>query len=284
MHDRARPILAAALLCQAFALLAAGVAQDEKPQASGKFEGKVWTFEPGGAYAFPAEVGFDDEPGVRVAISNGRFSTESIDRIWDREHAIDTLFRDEETLVVYYHFAKDGEYKGMSYHFGSGDGCGFCFDGSVESTVKIEKGRIHGRVKLPPQPDEVGFDVQFDVPVAPTDYGTPLPAGFGEQGKAYAAYHQVLAGNSAEALRPLLDAEDGVDLTEYGDQVLMAKREDHPTQSYRIVKGWVKGDRALLLVEGETSVMKVETEVHLLQLEGSWRIYQELLKVKLGGG
>ena len=64
--------------------------------------------------------------------------------MWDRRHVIDDYFRDEETLVAYFHFGKDGKYKGMSYYFASGDGCGFCYDGTVQSTVKIEKGRIDG--------------------------------------------------------------------------------------------------------------------------------------------
>src|SRR5687767_12541572 len=81
-------------------------AQNEKPQASGKFEGKDWFFDAAGAYAFPAKVGMDDEPGVRVAISNSGFLTEGMDRYWDREHVIDEFHRDEETLVVWLHFAK----------------------------------------------------------------------------------------------------------------------------------------------------------------------------------
>ena len=256
---------------------------ETKPQSSGKFEGREWTFEAVGAYAFPAEVGFDDEPGIRIAVSNGTFPTERLDRVWDREYAIDTFFRDEETLVVYFHFANDGAYRGMSYYFASGDGCGFCYNGAVQSSVTVEKGRVHGSVKQAPEPDEPAFDISFDVPVAPTDYGTPLPAGYGEPGKVYAAYHEALNGNVAEALRPFLDAEDAADLAEYGDQVLSALREKHPTESYQIVKGWVDGDHALLLVEGETSVMKVESEVHLVKLDGTWRVYDEIQQVKLGG-
>jgi hypothetical protein len=267
----------------ALILAAPLAAQDEKPQASGKFEGRNWTFEALGAYAFPGEVGMDDEPGVKVAVSNGSFSTVSLDRLWDREYAIDTFLRSDEMLIVYFHFAKNGAYKGMTYYFASGDGCGFCYNGAVESTVKIEKGRIHGKVKQKPEPDEVSWDIAFDVPVAPSDYGTPLPAGFGEQGKIYAAYHESLNANSAEALRPLLDDDDAADLKEHPDELMSAKREDHPTQSYRITKGWVRGDWALLLVEGETSVMKVHTEVHLLKLAGTWRVYNEVLQVKLGG-
>ena len=121
--------------------------------------------------------------------------------------------------------------------------------------------------------------------MAPSDYGTPLPAGFGEPGKVYAAYHEVLAAqSSAEALRPFLDEGDAADLTKAADEVMTAKREVHPTQSYRITKGWVNGDWALLLVEGETGVMKVKTEAHLQKIGGTWRVYNEILQVKLGDG
>lgn len=281
MSSASLRFVAAAL---ALTLVVPVTAQNEKPQASGKFEGKEWTFEANGAYAFAAEVGMDDEPGVRVAISNSAFSVESMDRYWDREHVIDEFHRDEETLVVWFHFAKDGKYRGMSYQFGQGDGCGFCYDGTVQSTVKIEKGRIHGKLEQAPKPGEVTFDLAFDVPVAPTDYGTPLPADGGEQGKAYAAYHRALDGNSPEALRPLLDAEDAALLKEEGQELLSSLRENHPTKSYKIVKAFTNGDRALLVVEGATSVMNVETEVHLLRLDGTWRIYNEILQVKLGGG
>lgn len=274
-----------AVTALALALAAPLAAQDSKPVASGKFEGRDRTFEAFGAYAFPAEVGMDNEPGVKVGVSNGGFTTERLDRIWDREHVIDEFFSDEETLVVYFHFAKDGKYKGMTYYFGSGDGCGFCYNGAVESTVKIEKGRIHGKVQQKPEPGEATWDIAFDVPVAPSDYGTPLPAGFGEPGKVYAAYHDVLAAQSnAEALRPFLDEGDAAELTKAAGEVMMAKREIHPTQSYRITKGWVNGDWALLLVEGETSSMKVETEAHLQKIGGTWRVYNEILQLKLGDG
>jgi hypothetical protein len=277
---RARHAAALALLLVAPLVGAA----EEKPQATGKFEGKQWTFEAYGAYAFPAEdIGMDDQPGIRVAISNSGFATETMDRYWDREHVIDEFHRDEETLVVYFDFAKDGKYKGMTYSFGSGDGCGYCYDGSVQSTVKIEKGRIRGGLKLAAEPGEVSFDLTFDVPVAPTDYGTPLPAGGGEQGKVYAAYHAALNGDSPDAVRAFLDADDAAALKEHGAEFIDGLRDDHPTESYKIVKGFTNGDRALLVVEGATSIMNIETEVHLLRIDGTWRVYNEISQVKLGG-
>ena len=131
---------------------ARGTAEEKAPQASGKVESKGWTFEARGAYAFPAEVGFDDEPGIKVAISNAGFLVEALDRDYDREHMIDTFFRDDETLVAYFQFSKSGAYKGVSYYFASGDGCGLCYDSSVQSTVKVEKGRIHGALRIAAKP------------------------------------------------------------------------------------------------------------------------------------
>ena len=66
-------LLAASMMALA---LAGSAAAEEKETASGKFEGKEWTFEAHGAYAFPGEVGMDDEPGILVAVSNSPFNTE----------------------------------------------------------------------------------------------------------------------------------------------------------------------------------------------------------------
>ena len=282
---RRRCLASSCLAVLLLAVITAASAQEQKSAASGKFEGREWTFEASGAYAFPAdEVGMDDVPGIRVAVSNGNFSAERMDRIWDREHVIDTYFRDDETLVVYFDFDKSGKYKGMNYYFASGDGCGYCYNGAVQSTVKIEKGRIHGSLKQPPDGDDATFDIKFDVPIAPTDYGTPLPAGGGELAKVYAAYHAVLEGSDPAALKPFLDQEDGADLAENGQEMLSSLREDHPTKSYKISKGFVKGDNALLLVDGENSIMKVENEVHFVKIDGTWRVYNEISQVKLGDG
>jgi hypothetical protein len=278
--DGIRPrLLAASLMLAAF--VTASLAQEQKENASGKFVGREWTFEVHGAYAYPGEVGMDDEPGVIVAVSNAGFNTQRLDQIWDREYVLDNYHRDENTLLVYFHFAKDGKYKGMTYAFGSGDGCGFCYNGAVASTVKIEKGRIHGRLSLGEEPNEAFWDLTFDAPVAPTDYGTPLPAGGGEQGKIYAAYHTALNGDTPAALKPFLDDGDQELLAEDGAGMLDRLRDVHPMKSYEVTKGFVNGDHALLLVDGETEIMKVENEVHFVKLAGTWRVYQEFQQVKL---
>ena len=247
-------------------------------QASGKFASRNWEFEPSGAYAYPGEVGMDDEAGI----SNSSFDTEFFDRYWDRAHAIETYHKDDRTLVASLQFANSGAYKGMTYYFESGDGCGYCYDGSARSTVKVEKGRIHGRITLAGKPGELAFDVTFDVPVAPSAYGDPLPAGGGEPGKVYAAYHQAIVAGDKAVLRPFYTDKVQADYAERADSVVEAFRNDHPGQSMKVVRGFAKGERALLLVEGETSYSKVKTEVHLEKQQGTWRIVDETLQLRLG--
>ena len=261
-------------------LAAAGPA--DTAQASGSFESKDWTFKPNGAYAYPDKVGLDDEAGIVVAVSNYSFDTEYFDRYWDRGHAIETYQKDDETLIAYLQFSKGGVYKGMTYYFGSGDGCGFCFDGAVKSNVKVEKGRIHGKVQLAGKPGELSFDVDFDVPVASADYGTALPGDGGDPGKTYMAYHRAIVAWDKPAAKPFFRDKVQAGYAEKADDILAAFRKDHPDESATIERGWIQGDRALLLIRGKTSHSNVRTEVQLLRESGSWRIVDEVLQIDIG--
>ncbi len=283
--DRVELIVVIRVALAGLLMLASGSAvatAEVPPQATGKFVGRNWNFPANGAYAFPAEVGFDDEIGVRVAVSNAIFRAEILDRDWDRQHMIDTFFKDEETLVVYFHFAVNGTYEGMSYYFESGDGCGFCYDGSVKSTVAIDKGRIRGRIQLPAKEGESSFDLTIDVPIAPSDYGAELPAGGGELGEAYAGYHATLVAGDNAAAKVWMTDENQVNWAEEADQIVKSYWEDHPGQSYAIVRAFVNGERGLLLVHGETSYGKVKTEVQLVREKGTWRIETEELQIRMG--
>jgi hypothetical protein len=253
---------------------------DAAPQAKGMFEGKNWKFEATGAYAFPGKVGFDDEPGIVVAVSNISFNPQKLDTIWDRRYMIDTYFRDEETLVVYFQFSKTGAYKGLSYFFESGDGCAFCYDGKTKSTVKVVQGKLKGRVQLAKKKDDAFFDVTLDVPVATNNYGKKLPADGGEPGKVYAALHTVLDGTDPAALGPIVAAKLASQLDEAGKDVLEVLQEQHPTKSYRIVQGYANEEHALLIVEGETSTINVKTEVHLVREKGEWKFDDEVMQVR----
>lgn len=280
MHRPGRFVLTLGAL---LALALAGAAADDPPQSSGTFESKNTKLEVTGAYAFPGKVGLDDEQGIVVAVSNVPFNAQRLNQIWDRRHMIDAYFVDDETAVVYFQFAKNGEYKGLSYYFGPGDGLGFGFDSKSKSTVKIAKGRVAGGLKLPKQDeDDAFFDLKIDVPLAPADYGKPLPPGGGEPGKVYAAYHKTLDGDDPQPLESILIEEDAKEVPELGKEILEVLREQHPTKSYKIVKGFVDGDHALLLVEGENGAIGVKTEVHFRKEKDAWRLDDEIMQVRLG--
>jgi hypothetical protein len=59
----------------------------------------------------------------------------------------------------------------------------------------------------------------------------------------------------------------------------MAK--EHPDKSVQILKGFSKGDNAVLLIAGETSVMKLTGEVVLVNEGGTWRVDDQLTDVVL---
>ena len=274
-----RSLMLAGLMSAALVIpqAAQGKSPSGKPQASGTFSSKTGEFDVVGAYAFPGKVGDDSEPGILVAISNAGFVTAILDHYWDREHFIDAVFADDETAVVYLQFDKTGKYRGMSYYFGSGDGCGFCFDSSTGSTVTASGGRIAGRVHQK-DPEGATFDVTFDVPVASTDYGDALPAGGGEPGKVYRAYHEAVSAGNAAALKPLLGADRQVHLENQATGFIAFLQDSHP-DTYEVTRGFVSGDHALLLVAGEKSPLgKVHTEAHLVRDGDRWVVDDEILQ------
>ena len=57
--------------------------------------------------------------------------------------------KDKETAVVYVEFKPDGAYRGPSYYFAQGNGCGYCGGNlGVTSTVKLAGGRIAGLTEV----------------------------------------------------------------------------------------------------------------------------------------
>ena len=251
----------------------------QAPQAKGKFSSKNWEFEPVGAYAYPGEVGFDNEQGIRVAVANVAFSAEYLDPFWDRENVIKRR-ADENALIVTFQFTEDGAYQGMSYYFGSGDGCGHCYNSKMTSTVKIAGGHLRGKIALAEEPGEAWWDIDLDVPVAPkADHGTPLPDGGGEVGAAFAAYDKALKERDVYTLGTLFPEKMAAALAANPDGVIAEWRADHPDVSYRLLKGFLRGERALLVIEGETEMLgKVSVEAHFLKEGGAWKLVDELRK------
>lgn len=261
--------------------LGVGRAADEAVQASGHWEGSGLVFDIAGAYAYPAPVGFDNLPGTRVAISNYEFYTEGINRLFNREQWIVKSFADDQTAVVYLHFDRSGKYVGMSWYFGSGRGCGFCFSTDTRSIVKRSGERLAGTVSH--SDEDVSFTVSFDVPIAPSAWGEPLPEDGGEPGKAYLAYLRALDEWDAAALRPFMmpdDQERADQAAAEGVNIAQAFAESFYPQKAKFVRGSVDGDWAQVLVKGESSWGgEAHGEAIMNRVDGTWRMWLDQAEV-----
>ncbi len=276
-------LAALALLCVA-AVLAAGSAAPAT--ASGKFEDKRFKLEIAGAYAYWGRTGgFGDDPVIRVAVSNAGFHASALDAFYDKAGAINDRFADEDVKVVNFEFDPSGKYTGLSYYFESGDGCGFCYDSKVKSTVKAAGGRLAGTVSY--RDDDREFDVTFDVPMPPKTWGDPLPKDGGAPGKAWLAYHAALEARDKKAIYALLDADmkaqwakdekdgdlDGWIEFLWHDQHTMLK-------TIRVGGGFVNGDRAVVLFTGSnTFIDHLYGEALLRRENGAWLVHTDMVDV-----
>ena len=247
--------------------------------AAGKFQSQSVTFDLGGAIAFTGTSSFNKEqPALIVAVSNKRLAATLSDFV-DRRRAIETLVNDDSTAVVYIEFTPQGVYRGLSYYFGPGNGCGFCTS-EVASTVKLVNGKLTGTLKGTEKSRP--FSMTIDVAVMNDDHGAALPADGGAPGKAYLAYHAALLKHDPTALRPTLTAgkmtvwdrakKDG-ELADYVNYLL----DKHPLTSVKITKAWAKADVAVLLIQGDGPAGAVSGEVLLVRENGAWVVDSEVL-------
>jgi hypothetical protein len=254
----------------------------EGAQAGGSFASRGVSFDVSDAYAFRSEASFGDERVIAVAISNAGFNDEFVSRYRDRRHLLDNYFRDDQTGLVYFEFSPAGEYQAFSYYLGSGNGCGYC-SGGVESTVKLDGGRLRGTLRHADAEDEREFAVELDVAIADDDFGLAQGEGGGEPGRAYLAYHRAVTDSDAAALRTVagagtLEALDAAEKDGRSAEYLAFLR-DQNAPTVRVTEALVKGDRALVLVAGERSYGKVVGEAILSRVDGAWRVDDEMLQL-----
>lgn len=278
---RALPLLFALVLTVPIAAAATAPAS-----ASGHFQSGKASLDITGAYGFwfksASPVGSDAV--IRVAVGNGSFDPEYFDRFYDRVHAINARFVDDEHGVVFLEFAANGKYHGLSYYFGPGDGCGYCLDDEVQSTVRLSQGRLQGHVGS--KEKNRSFEVDLDVPVPEKEWGAPLPRDGGEAAKVYLAYQSALATRDVKAARPLLDArlkafwqqqEKEGKLDGYLDYCWTEKHLE--MKKAEVTGGFIRGDRAVLFVKGQ-SVTAIHGEALMRREDGVWRFSDELLGVE----
>jgi hypothetical protein len=256
-------------------------AAEPPASADGSFTSQTMTMPVSTAMAFRGKSVLDKTDVIVVAVTNGDLRVDWFANFHDRRRAVQRRLIDNETVVVYFEFKPDGAYRGLSYYFKRGNGCGFC-GGGVASTVKLAGGRLVGSLKA--KDEQRNFDVVLNVPITPDDHGAPLPADGGAPGKAYMGYHEALVKRDAKALRPFLSNEareylDAAQKKGRTEAELKSLAKEHPDKALRITQGFSKGNHAVLLIAGESSSVKVTGEVVLVNEGGSWRVDDELTDV-----
>jgi hypothetical protein len=237
------------------------------------------------ALAFPGKSLLDQTPVIVVAVTSAEMDTDGLATYYDRRRAIDRRVKDNDTGVVFIEFKPTGSYRGYSFYFARGNGCGYCSGNmGITTTVKVANGRLAGLLKG--VDTDRNFDITLDIPVRSDDHGAPLPPDGGAPGKAYIDYHKALVKRDANALRTVL-SEDvrriQADATKEGKAAAYMNYlgKEHPTQSVNITKGWSNGKTAVVLFEGESSTLKLTGEAVLLNQSGTWRVDDELTDVVL---
>ena len=266
---------------------AVGFAAAASASASGKFKSKDSSFEVKDAYSY---WGDSSSPVggtvIRVAIAGSEISPEVIDEYHDRGFALKALAGDEVALV-FFEFDEKGKYHGLSYYVEPGNGCGYCLEPEVRSTVHAEGGRLTGQVTF--QGKDRSFDIALDVPVPAREAGKALPSGGGDAGKAFLAYHAALAARDKKALHGLIDAADRATWTKWEKEKKLDgwldyrwEKEHFALTEPEVTGGFQRAeDRVVLLVQGKTSQVPIEGEVLMRREDGAWRVHSEIYHPKL---
>jgi hypothetical protein len=251
--------------------------------ASGSFKNQNLEMQIKSALAFPGKSLIDDSAVIVVAVTSAEMDSDALAAYYDRRRAVDQRIKDNNTGVVFFEFGPNGNYKGYSFYFAPGNGCGYCGGNmGITTTVKLDRGRLAGTLKG--TDTNRAFDIKFDLAVLSNDHGAPLPPEGGAPGKAYLDYHAALVKRDATALRAALSDADrkilaGASKEGNAAAYMSYRAKEHPTQSVKITKGWSDGKTAVILFDGEGSVLKLTGEAILVNQGGTWRVDDELTDV-----
>ena len=251
--------------------------------ASGSFKNQNAGMPIKSALAFPGKSLLDKGDVIVVAVTSAEMDADALAAYYDRRRAVDQRVKDSNTGVVFFEFRPNGNYKGYSFYFAPGNGCGYCGGNmGITTTVKLAKGRLAGTVKG--TDTNRSFDITLDLAILSDDHGAPLPPDGGAPGKAYLDYHAALVKRDANALRTALSDEGrkiqaGAIKEGKGAAYMNYLAKEHPTHSVKIIKGWSNGKAAVILFDGEGSVLKLTGEAVVLNQGGTWRVDDELTDV-----
>ena len=116
---------AAVALCIALATGPA-CAADAPDTVKGSFKSKAVTLQAKSAIAYRGKSFLGTGDALIVAVTNARVYPDALAEYYDRRRVVEKRVKDDDTGVVYFEFRPDGSYRGLSYYFAQGNGCGFC--------------------------------------------------------------------------------------------------------------------------------------------------------------
>jgi hypothetical protein len=276
-------LIRAVLIVCACIAAAPAPAAEAPDTVKGSFKSKTVTLQAKSAIAYRGKSFLGSGDALIVVVTNARIHPEALAEYYDRRRVVEKRIRDEETGVVYFEFRPDASYRGLSYYFAPGNGCGFCTS-EVASTVRLAGGKLTGDLKGSEK--ERPFDLTIDVPLMSDDHGPALPLDGGAPGTAYFAYHAALVKRDRAALKTLLSSDrretwSSAEKKGQLDGFIDYLASDHPEKSVRVTKGYAKGDTAVLLVAGESVAGKLVGEVLLMREGNAWRVDDELMELEL---
>lgn len=160
--------------------------------------------------------------------------------------------------------------------------------------VKFGPDFVQGRVYLKGPEETFGkkymFDIQFESPVtnaaaavADETTGTLLPAGGGEPGKAFLEYDKVLNAGDLEKLKTFMAPEQAKELSRPEAKEMLGMIKMMRASNIKIVKGFLNGDHATLIVEGKDNMSGGQTNgtVKMMKVNNRWLVEEENWKSKM---
>jgi hypothetical protein len=240
------------------------------------------------AYAYRNPDFFDATKKATVAIlTTVKIDRKVVDGALDRESAIDEQVRSAKGSTIQLTFSAAGDLIGLNAGVRTESGFqSFSTSGSGKAEIKTNTAeRIAGRVYTEAPKtfgdDTYSFDLRFDLAIVPEPPpGTPLPAGGGEAGKAYAAYIAVLQKGDIDGIARYWPKEKGA-------KMLAARKDPDFKESLDMLKlfspktvtvkgGMLRGNVADLDVVGKDADGKVmDGKVRMIKDGPNWLVEKE---------
>ena len=250
---------------------------------SGTFynEGKAIALK--GVYAYRMADPFDkDKQITRVVFADKPIDAQALKDASDRDGAVDEQLRGAARVDL--NLDPDGSVQNVNTHVGDTSGSQ---SGSGWYTLTLKHNddkRIEGSFHSNDEADKKSgryYDLRFalDLPGAP-DLGAALPAGGGEQGKAYVAYLAALKKGDIDALAKLMTKARADELLAHRNdkdfKMMFGFIQGQALREPKYVKGNSKGDTATLEYTGKDGDKNdVTSDVSMVREGGAWKLAKE---------